>query len=242
MSLLRLDSVSRRFGGVLALRDVSFSVDSGEILGLMGANGAGKTTLFNLISGAMRPNSGAVLFDGRRIDGLRPDQIARRGIGRTYQIVRPFPGMTVLENLMVSAAYGMRRASNLEQAAEAAMPILEHLGLAGRSHDLASGLTLAGRKRLEIARALALSPRLLLLDEVMAGLTPVEVAECLQMLRDVRASRNLTLICIEHNMRALMSLCGRIVVLHHGERIAEGAPAEIGRNEAVITAYLGKAR
>jgi branched-chain amino acid transport system ATP-binding protein len=172
---------------------------------------------------------------------MRPDKIARRGIGRTFQIVRPFPSMTVLENLMVSAIYGMRRAPDLDVARREAAVILEELGLAGRSDDLASELTLAGRKRLEIARALALAPRLLLLDEVLAGLTPVEVSESIEMLRAVQARRSLTLVFIEHNMRALMELCGRIVVLHHGERIAEGTPAEVSRNESVIAAYLGTA-
>lgn len=242
VSLLRLDGVTRRFGGVQALSGVSFSVEAGEILGLMGANGAGKTTLFNLISGTMRPDSGSIEFDGKPIERLRPDQIARRGIARTYQIVRPFPSMTVLENLMVSAVYGMRRAASLEVAGQQALVILEELELAGRRDDPANALTLAGRKRLEIARALALSPRLLLLDEVLAGLTPVEVERSLIMLRAIQAGHGLTLIFIEHNMRALMTLCSRIVVLHHGERIAVGTPGEIGRDEAVIAAYLGKAR
>ena len=242
MSLLRLDHVSRRFGGVQALREVSFAVEPGEALGLMGANGAGKTTLFNLISGALRPDSGTIHFEERRIDRLRPDRVARRGIARTYQIVRPFPGMTVLENLMVGAVYGMRRAPSLDAAREAALAILEELGLAARRDDPASELTLAGRKRLEIGRALALSPRLLLLDEVLAGLTPVEVEDALGMLRAIHAGRGLTLIFIEHNMRALMTLCGRIVVLHHGERIAVGTPAEVSRDETVIAAYLGKPR
>ena len=241
VSLLRLDGVTRRFGGVQALSGVSFSVEAGEILGLMGANGAGKTTLFNLISGTMRPDSGSIEFDGKPIERLRPDQIARRGIARTYQGA-PVPKYDCAGKSHGQRLYGMRRAASLEVAGQQALVILRRLELAGRRDDPANALTLAGRKRLEIARALALSPRLLLLDEVLAGLTPVEVERSLIMLRAIQAGHGLTLIFIEHNMRALMTLCSRIVVLHHGERIAVGTPGEIGRDEAVIAAYLGKAR
>jgi branched-chain amino acid transport system ATP-binding protein len=239
MSLLRLEQVSKSFGGIAAVRDVGFSAEPGEILGLMGANGAGKTTLFNLVSGVMQPDSGTIAFDGARIDGLRPDRVSRRGIARTYQIVRPFPGMTVLENVMVGTLYGAGRERRLDRAAASAGEILEWLGLAARRGDRASSLTLAGRKRLEVARALGLAPRLVLLDEVLAGLTPVEVTALLDMLRSIHGRLGLTMVVIEHNMRALMELCGRIVVLHHGELIAQGTPAEVSRNEAVIVAYLG---
>jgi branched-chain amino acid transport system ATP-binding protein len=241
MSLLALDQVRKSFGGLVAVRDVSFAIDPGEILGLMGANGAGKTTIFNLISGVMRPSAGRITFEGARIDGSRPDRVASRGIARTYQIVRPFAGMTVLENVMVGALYGTRRRQSLADAAKEAEAIIGQLGIAARGDQLASSLTLAGRKRLEIGRALALSPRLLLLDEVLAGLTPTEVASSLEMLRAIHATRGLAMIIIEHNMRALMALCSRIVVVHHGERIAEGTPAEVTRDGAVIEAYLGAA-
>lgn len=240
-----LDVVAARkvYGGLTAVRDVSFSVDEGEVVGLMGANGAGKTTLFNLISGTVRPTSGAITFEGRRIDRLRPDQICRRGIGRTFQIVKPFPGMTIAENVGIGLLYGRaarrRPADHLEQEVRL---MLTEVGLQRDGDRLANQLTLAGRKRLEIARALATRPRLLMLDEVMAGLTPTEAAEALDMLARLGRERQITMLVVEHNLRAMMQLCTRVIVLHHGEKIGEGSPEEIIREPAVIDAYLGAAR
>ncbi len=242
MSLLELRQVERRFGGVVAVESVDMTVEEGEILGLMGANGAGKTTLFGLIAGNLRPHAGEIRFAGRRIDGLRPDQVSRLGIARAFQIVRPFAGLTVLENVAVGALFGAGRELSMRRAEEQAFGVLEEVGLAGRARDPAGALTLAGRKRLEIARALATRPKLLLLDEVMAGLTPVEVAEALDTIMALKQRRRLTIVVIEHVMRALMRLCGRLVVLHHGTRIAEGAPDEIAADPRVVEAYLGRGR
>lgn len=238
MSLLGLVDVSKSFGGVRALQNVGFQVMEGEILGIMGANGAGKTTLFSLIAGNLRPSGGRIQFDGHAIHGMRPDRISRLGIARTFQIVRPFGEMSVLENVKVGAMYGARREG--KAAAEArAGEILEELGLARRAAALASSLTIADRKRLEIARALATGPKLLLLDEVMAGLTASEVAAALEMLRMMKTRHGLTILVIEHVMRALMRLCNRIIVLHHGQLIAEGTPQAVSENPTVISAYLG---
>lgn len=238
--LLEVRGVTKRFGGLIALDNVAFEVEGGEIVGLMGANGAGKTTLFSLIAGNQRPDAGNIVFDGTRIDGLRPDQISRRGVARAFQIVRPFAGMTVLENVTVGALYGAGREASTARAEERARAVLEEVGLADRSSQPAATLTLAGRKRLEIARALAARPRLLLLDEVMAGLTPAEVADALDMIRGIHKRHGLTLVVIEHVMRALMRLCERIVVLHHGAKIAEGSPERVANDRRVIEAYLGE--
>jgi branched-chain amino acid transport system ATP-binding protein len=242
LTLLQVKGVSRRFGGVRALNDISFDMQAGEIVGLMGANGAGKTTLFSLIAGNVAPSAGEIWFDNNRIDGLAPHQVNRLGIARTFQIVRPFANMTVLENIAVGALYGRGRSMSQHRARERCMQILEEVGLADRSDMLASALTLAGRKRLEVARALATEPRLLLLDEVLAGLNATEARDALDLLRRLRASRSLSIVVIEHVMKALMQLSERIIVLHDGQKVMEGVPAEVANDPRVIKAYLGEKR
>jgi branched-chain amino acid transport system ATP-binding protein len=237
--LLAVDNVSKRFGGLRALNNVSFAVGEGELIGLMGANGAGKTTLFSLIAGNSRPTSGAISFAGMRIDGQRPDVICRRGIARTFQIVRPMRNLSVLENVMIGALFGARRVAAPEEARARAREILVQVGLEGRVDSAASTLTLAGHKRLEIARALATGPRLLLLDEVIAGLNATEALEAAGLISELRRRHGLTVLMIEHVMAALMRLAERLVVLHHGEVIAEGTPDQVTRDARVIDAYLG---
>ncbi len=239
MTLLRLNDVSRRFGGVVAVDGVGFSIESREIVGLMGANGAGKTTLFSLIAGNLRPSAGEIRLDDRRIDRLRPDQISCLGVARTFQIVRPFAGLTVLENVAIGALFGGSREKSMARANADAMEVLEEVGLADRARYYAGSLNLSGRKRLEIARALATNPKLLMLDEVMAGLTPTEGADAVAMIRRLHEARNLTVIVVEHVMGILMELCPRIVVLHHGALIAEGSPQEVSNDTRVIDSYLG---
>jgi branched-chain amino acid transport system ATP-binding protein len=238
-ALLSVDAVGKRFGGLTALENVSFELDAGCIVGIMGANGAGKTTLFSLIAGNARPSTGDIRFAGQSLVGLRPDQICRMGVARTFQIVKPFPALTVLENLRTAGMFGKAGLRTARDADAASLKVLDEIGLADVAQRPASTLTLAGQKRLEVARAIATGAQLILLDEVMAGLTPVEVAAMLDTLRRVRASRGLTLLVIEHVMRALMELCSRIVVLHHGRLIAQGEPQEIGRNEKVLSVYFG---
>jgi branched-chain amino acid transport system ATP-binding protein len=238
MTLLELKGVGKRFGGLKALEDVSFTIEAGEMVGLMGANGAGKTTLFSLIAGNERPTTGEIRFGGEPVVGNRADQMAARGIARTFQIVRPFRGLTVRENARIGALFGSAEGRPAGPDAFA-QDILADVGLAERADVLAGSLTLAGQKRLEIARALAQRPRLLLLDEVMAGLTPAEVADAMAMIRRMKEKHGLTVLVIEHVMSALMELCQRIVVLHHGMKIAEGAPGDIARDARVLDAYLG---
>lgn len=237
--MLEVRGVVRRFGGVVALDDVSFSVSAGEIVGLMGANGAGKTTLFAVIAGNVRPQAGDVIWRGHSLVGRRPDQIARRGIARTFQIVRPFVGLTVLENAATAARFGARSLRRRREIDDAANDALDAVKLIDRAGDMAGELTLSGQKRLEIARAIATGAQLLMLDEVMAGLTPPEVAEMTDIVRSLRDRRGLTLIVIEHVMRALMELSDRIVVLHLGKRIAEGTPQAIAGELEVSRVYFG---
>jgi branched-chain amino acid transport system ATP-binding protein len=237
--LLEVRNVTKSYGGVRALHGVSLSLAAGSILGLMGANGAGKTTLFGLIAGHLAPTEGEIVYDGRSIVGLRPDQICHRGIARTFQIVRPFAGLTVRQNVATAALFGSKPASSAAEAAARADAILAMLGLGHRAESLAAELTLSGQKKLEIARALATGCRLLLLDEVLAGCTPAEVMDMIEVIRRIHREHALTIVIIEHVMRALMRLAERIIVLHHGERIAEGAPAQIAADPRVLEAYLG---
>lgn len=237
--LLQVRELSLRFGGVKALEDVSLNVEEGAIVGVMGANGAGKTTLFAAIAGHQRATKGEILLRGRSILGLRPDQICRRGVARTFQTVRPFAGLTVLENVTIAALFGAGRQRSHAGARAEAARLVDDIGLADRREWLAGDLTLSGQKRLEIARAIATGAPLVLLDEVMAGLTASEVEEMLSTIRAVHAQRCLTLLVIEHVMRALMRLSHRIVVLHLGRKIAEGTPGEIGADLEVARVYFG---
>ena len=236
-ALLELDDVSRRFGGLNAVEGVSFSVAQGEILGLIGPNGAGKTTLINMITGVHPANRGRVRFDGQDITRKRPHQIARLGLARTFQIVQPFPKMTVLENAAAGALFS-GGARSVREAHAIARRQLEFTGLADLADRPAAALTLARRKRLELAKSLAMKPRLLMLDEVNAGLNPVEIAEALEMIRKI-ASLGVTIIVIEHLMKVVLSISHRLVVLHHGQLIAQGVPREVLSDKSVIEAYLG---
>jgi branched-chain amino acid transport system ATP-binding protein len=237
--ILEVDHVTKRFRGLAAVKDVSFAVEQGAIFGLMGANGAGKTTIFAMIAGNERPTLGSIRFGGRPIEGLRPWNVSQLGIARTFQIVRPFPGLTVRENVALAFLYGAAREGSPVVARRDADAILEEVGLAAVADVEARQLTLAARKRLEIARALGTRPKLLLLDEVLAGLTPTEVEAAVELLRHVHRRYSLTIIMVEHVLRALMQLCTRIVVLHHGEKIAEGAPNVVSIDPAVVAAYFG---
>ena len=237
MSLLEVRGVSKSFRGLKAVQGAAFEVAQGDIHGLIGPNGAGKTTLFNVIAGVYAPDAGEILFDGRPIHGLRPDQVCAAGIGRTFQIVKPFAGLSVLDNIVVGALHAFK---DLSAAKKHAAEIMEKLGLASRRDQPASSLTLPDRKRLEVARALATRPRLLLLDEVMAGLRPTECDQMVEVFRDLKRREGLTILLIEHVMRAVMALARRIVVLHHGEVIARGTPEEVVRDPAVLESYLGE--
>src|SRR5689334_1038893 len=234
--LLSITAVSKRFRGLVAVDRVSCEVAKSEIFAVIGPNGAGKTTLFNMIAGALQPDEGAISFQGERIEGLRPDQVCRRGIARTFQIVRPFPALTVEENVVIGA---LLRSSDVAAARSTAGEILRRLDLHDKRHQAASALTLPDRKRLEVARALATRPKLLLLDETMAGLRPTETDRMVAILRELNRDTGLTILLIEHVMRAVMALASHILVLHHGAWIAEGAPAIVVRDPAVLSSYLG---
>ena len=234
-ALLSLDAVGKRFRGLVAVDQVGFAVPQGAIFAVIGPNGAGKTTLFNMIAGAMAPDSGAIVFAGERVDGLPADTICRRGIARSFQIVRPFPALSVEDNVIVGALLHRR---DVEAARTQAHELLRRLDLFDKRHRIASTLTLPDRKRLEVARALATGPRLLLLDEVMAGLRPTETDRMVAILQALNRD-GLTILLIEHVMRAVMALASRVLVLDHGVTIAEGTPAAVVRDPAVVLSYLG---
>ena len=238
--MLEGSRVTKYFGGLAAVKNVDFIVKEREIVGLIGPNGAGKTTLFNLISGVYRPTSGKILFEGRDITKLKPYEICHLGIGRTYQIVKPFLNMTTLENVMVGVMFGKKKSISIREARAQALKWLEYVGLEEKKDMLAASLTLASRKMLEVARALATEPKLILLDEVVAGLNPAETLRAMDLIRRIRDELGITVFWVEHVMRAVMGTAERIIVLHHGEKIAEGTPKEIAADERVIEAYLGE--
>ncbi|MDR0491623.1 MAG: ABC transporter ATP-binding protein [Oscillospiraceae bacterium] len=238
MQILKTTGVRKSFGGLAAVNNVDFEVEQGEIMGLIGPNGAGKTTFFNLISGAYQIDSGTIMFNDALISGLKPHKICRLGIGRTFQTAKNFPGMSVRENVMMGALFGKHGQTN-EQAEHEVDEILEFVGLAEQGGRHVPDLTLAGQKRIEVARALATKPTLLMLDETMAGLNPTEVGEAMELVKKIRDT-GITIIMIEHVMKAIMNICERIAVLHHGEKIAFGTPEEISSNSDVIEVYLGK--
>jgi branched-chain amino acid transport system ATP-binding protein len=236
-AILEVGGVTKRFRGVLAVDRVTFDVQRGSIFAVIGPNGAGKTTLFNTIAGVFAPDGGSISFAGKRVDGLRPNEICARGIARTFQIVRPFPALSVEDNVIVGALLHQR---DVGVARASAHTLLRRLDLFDKFHQRAATLTLPDRKRLEVARALATEPRLLLLDEVMAGLRPTETDRMVSILREINRESGVTILLIEHVMRAVMALASRVLVLDHGVTIAEGTPEAVVRDPAVVQSYLGQ--
>lgn len=239
MLILEGEGVTKYFGGLAAVSNVDFHVDQGEIVGLIGPNGAGKTTLFNLISAALVPKPGAIRFKGENITGLKSDKICRIGVARTFQSVKIFANMPVLENVLLGSLFGTSTGMSADEAGKETMELLEFVGLSAVRATPAKDLTLANQKRLEVARALATKPELLLLDELMAGLNSTEVAQAMELVARIR-DKGITILMIEHVMKAIMSVCDRIMVLHHGQKIAEGTPQEIAASRTVIRVYLGE--
>ena len=239
MPILEGKGVTKYFGGLAAVSRVDFRVEQGEVVGLIGPNGAGKTTLFNLISAALAPKSGTIRFKDVEITGRRPYRICRMGLARTFQTVKVFPNMPVLDHVLLGSCFGMSPGMSSSEALKSASETLEFVGLSAVKATPAKDLTLANQKRLEVARALATKPELLLLDEIMAGLNPTEVTQAMDLVIRIR-DKGITIIMIEHVMKAIMSLCDRIIVLHHGQKIAEGTPQKIATSEEVIKVYLGE--
>lgn len=239
MHILEGEGVTKNFGGLAAVSDVNFYVDQGEVTGLIGPNGAGKTTLFNLISAALVPKPGVIKYKGKNITGLKPYKICRMGIARTFQTVKIFANLPVIENVRVGALFGSEKSPSSAEATRKAEEFLEFVGLTKVSNIPAKDLTLANQKRLEVARALATKPELLLLDELMAGLNQTEITQAMDMVRQIR-EKGITVVMIEHVMKAIMNVCDRIVVLNYGKKIAEGTPQEIASSKIVVEVYLGE--
>jgi branched-chain amino acid transport system ATP-binding protein len=239
MHILEGEKVTRYFGGLAAVAEVDFYIDQGEVVGLIGPNGAGKTTLFNLISAALVPRPGIIKFKGKNITGMKPHTICRMGIARTFQTVKIFGHLPVFDNVRVGSLFGTSAKISVAEAEKETAELLEFVNLSNFGHTPAKDLTLANQKRLEVARALATRPELLLLDEMMAGLTHTEVAQAMELVKKIH-DKGITIIMIEHVMKAIMNVCGRIIVLHHGRKIAEGTPQEIASSQTVVEVYLGE--
>jgi branched-chain amino acid transport system ATP-binding protein len=237
--ILEIKKLLKAFGGLVAVRDLDLAVNEGETVGLIGPNGSGKTTIFNLISGVLEPDEGEIRFNGRDITGLKPHMVCQSGIARTFQLTKPFAEMTALQNVMIGRMYGSDPVRSLRQAEKECESILEFIGLGGKGLSMAATFGMVDRKKLEIARALATKPKLLLLDETMAGLNPTEMEDALQLVKAIGDS-GVTLIVVEHVMKAILDISSRLIVINYGEKIVEGKPQEVVKNQRVIEAYLGE--